>query len=347
MDNHGFKDLNKRAKEIFRYIVDAYVQTGKPISSRTISKSLEESLSPATIRNVMADLEDLGLLAAPHISAGRLPTDAGLRYFIDGILEMNSLSPEDQAMIDQQCKNLNESPEKIYKKISTLLSGLSSTASLVVAPKHEKSIKHIEFVSLEPGKALAILVPFDGVIENRIVNIPPGVTPDHLKRASNFLSERLNGKTFQEMQSVLEEDIEDKKREIDDLTKQVIKQGLAFELPDGQLIVSGRAHLINSQELENVDRLKRLLEHLESKETLSKLIEHTVSGHGVKIFIGSENPIFNESGYSLIIRPYTDEKQKIIGAVGVVGPMRLNYARVIPSVNYTAEIITKYFQNLT
>ncbi|MCB1529978.1 MAG: heat-inducible transcriptional repressor HrcA [Rhodospirillales bacterium] len=332
-------DLDERAREVFRHIVDSYMRTGDPVGSRTLSRNFD--VSPATIRNVMSDLEDLGLLCAPHVSAGRMPTDRGLRCFIDGILEIGTLSRAERAALEEKCADDGTNINGMLEKASAMLSGLSASAGLVLAPKADKSIRHIEFIELGPGRALAIIVPEDGIVENRIMDIPRGMTGDMLKKAGAFLSERLHGKTIAAMREDLLAEIRARRSELGDLTSAAIEAGLAIKAGDGQLIVRGHANLLGTSALHDLERIRLLMEQLEAKETVSKLLEEAAQGGGVKIYIGSENPIFESSGYAMILTPYTNASNSVIGAVGVIGPTRLNYAKIIPSIDVTADIIRR------
>jgi heat-inducible transcriptional repressor len=338
----SYTTLDERAREIFRHIVDNYVASGDPVGSRTLSRNFD--LSPATIRNVMADLEDLGLLEAPHISAGRLPTSRGLRYFVDGILEKGSLSETERRALELQYKH-SESVPDMLEQASLLLSGLSSSAGLVVAPKANKAIRHIEFVSLAATRALVIIVPEDGTVENRIMDLPPGVTPDMLKQASNFLSERLYGKTIAEMRNLIKEEIAQRRGELGDMMTRIVEEGLATKGGDGTLIVRGTSKLLDQHSLQDIEHVRMLMEQLEAKETVSKLLDEAGAADGVKIFIGAENPIFR--GHSLILTPYGDGAGNFVGAVGVIGPMRLDYAKIIPSVSFMAEMMTRNIRKLS
>ncbi|MFA5591785.1 MAG: heat-inducible transcriptional repressor HrcA [Micavibrio sp.] len=338
----SYTTLDERAREIFRHIVESYMEHGDPVGSRTISRNF--ALSPATIRNVMADLEELGLLEAPHISAGRLPTAQGLRYFIDGIMEKGALSDTDRRALDEQYQDAGSVPAML-EQASTVLAGLSRSAGIVVAPKANKPVRHIEFVSLAPTRALVIIVPEDGMVENRIMELPPGITPDILKQASNFLSERLYGKTFGEMRGALVEEIAARRDELAKLMSHVIEEGLAMQTGEGTLIVRGASRLLDQGSVQDLDRVRLLMEQLEAKETVSKLLDQAGNADGVKIFIGMENPIF--AGHSLILTPYNNGSGNFVGAVGVIGPTRLDYAKIIPSVSYIAEMITRNIRKLS
>lgn len=339
-----YASLDERAREIFREIVESYMASGDPVGSRTLSRTFD--LSPATIRNVMADLEDLGLLEAPHVSAGRLPTTQGLRYFIDGIMEIGSLSETEQKVLESQYSEQN-STNDIFDSATRILSGLSSSAGLVVAPKADKAIRHIEFVSLQPTRALTIIVPEDGMVENRIMELPEGITPDILKQASNFLSERLYGKTFAEMRDAIKAEITVRRGELGNLMTQIVEGGLALQTGDGTLIVRGTANLLDQGAMQDLEHVRRLMEQLEAKETVSRLLEEASAADGVKIFLGAENPVFRGSSYSLILTPYRNGAGSFVGAVGVIGPTRLDYAKIVPSVNFMAEIIGRNIRKLS
>lgn len=340
----SYSTLDARARDIFRHIVESYMEHGDPVGSRTLSRNFD--LSPATIRNVMADLEHLGLLEAPHISAGRLPSTQGLRYFVDGILEKGSLSTAEKRALEEEYKDSDSVPDML-EQASRILSGLSGSAGLVVAPKADKSIRHIEFVMLQPTRALVIIVPDDGMVENRIMQVPSGITPDILKQASNFLSERLYGKTFGEMRNSIKEEISLRRGELGDLMTKIVEEGLATQTGDGTLIVRGTSKLLDQGSINNFDRVRLLMEQLEAKETVSKLLDEAGQADGVKIFIGAENPVFGSSGHSLIITPYTNGSGNFVGAIGVIGPTRLDYAKIIPSVSFMAEMITRNIRKIS
>lgn len=342
-----FADLDKRATDIFRHIVESFMQDGIPVGSRTISRSFD--FSAATIRNVMSDLEELGLLQAPHISAGRLPTDKGLRLFVDGILERGNLSDIERAALEQDYDD-TQSMNDMLEQTSSTLSGLSTCAGLVVAPTYTaKPIRQIEFVSLSSEKAMVILVSDDGTVENRVINIQAGTTPETLKESGAFLSEKLYGRTIDQMRDVLMDEIKHQETQIAALTKIVVEAGHATKLSNGRLIVSGRAKLFEDpQALQKIEDLQGLIHQLESQETVSRLLEQASTSDGVKIFIGAENPVFEGSGYSLILSPYGNgQSNSIVGAVGVIGPTRLNYAKIIPSVNYMAEMISNRLRKMS
>ena len=336
-------DLNERSRQVLRHIVDAYVETGEPVGSRSISRRLGMALSPATIRNVMSDLEEAGLLYAPHTSAGRLPTDRGLRLFVNGLLELGDLTQDERRTIDGKCAAAGRSVPEVMEEASQLLSGLSRCAGLVVAPKAERTLKHIEFLHLGPGRALVVLVTEDGQVENRIIDVPMGLPSSSLIEASNFLASRLVGRTLAEARAAVMTEMEQHKAELDALTSRVVEAGLATWAGGnigGALIVRGQANLLeNVTALSDLERIRALFAALETKESLAKLLDSAETAEGVQIFIGAQNELFGLAGCSMVIAPYRDSRQKIVGAVGVIGPTRINYARVIPMVDYTARVI--------
>lgn len=336
-------ELSARSREIFRQIVDAYLETGEPIGSRTLSKRLSVSLSPATIRNVMADLEESGLLFSPHTSAGRIPTEAGLRLFVDGLLGVGALGDADRRSLSEQCAGSSANLEGLFEAATTALSGLARCAGLVTAPKTEWPLKHIELLSLSPARALVVIVTEGGVVENRVIETPAELPPSALVEASNFLSARLVGRTIAEAREEILGELKQHTADIDQLTSKVVESGLATWSGDsktGHLIVRGQAHLLDDvQAIGELEKIRTLFTMLETKETMLKVLSMVDIGEGVQIFIGASNPLFNLTGCSMIVSPYRDGREKIVGAIGVIGPTRMNYARIIPMVDYTAKLI--------
>lgn len=336
-------ELSERSREIFRQIVEAYVETGEPVGSRTLARRLAEALSPATIRNVMSDLQDAGLLYSPHTSAGRLPTEAGLRLFVDGLLELGALSKSDQTDIEQRCRAAGRSLEQALGEASEALSGLSRCASLVLAPKSDAALKHIEFVPLSNGRALVVMVTESGLVENRVIDLPVGMPPSALIEATNYLNARLIGRSLKDARDLITREIEDGRTQVDRMTSVLISHGLATwagDQPSGYLIVRGQANLLeNVTALAELERVRVLLQALETKETMLRLLDHTGTAEGVQIFIGAGNELFNMAGCSMIVAPFATQGEKIVGAIGVIGPARLNYARIIPMVDYTAKVV--------
>jgi heat-inducible transcriptional repressor len=334
-------DLNKRARDVLRLIVDAYVETGEPVGSRAISRRLGMNLSPATLRNVMADLEEIGLLHAPHISAGRLPTEAGLRLFVHGLLQVGHLSDDEREAINGQASAAGRSLAEMLGEATAALSGLSGCTGLVVAPKTDRPLKHLEFVSLGPGRTLIVLVTEDGVVENRVIETPLGIPAASLVMASNYLSARLIGRTIEEARAAILSEIETAQSQLDSLTTRLVEAGLAIRAgASGQLIVRGQSNLLgNVDDRADLSRIRALFDALETKDTMLKLLEAANRAEGVQIFIGSENQLFAHTGCSMIITPYMNSREQVVGAIGVIGPTRLNYARIIPMVDYTAKVI--------
>jgi len=336
-------DLNKRAREVLRLIVDAYVETGEPVGSRAISRRLGMSLSPATIRNVMADLEDIGLLHAPHTSAGRLPTEAGLRLFVHGLLQVGHLSDDEREVINGRASAAGRSLPEMLGEATAVLSGLSGCTGLVVAPKTDKPLKHLEFVALGPGRTLIVMVTEDGVVENRVIETPLGIPAASLVMASNYLSSRLIGRTIDEGRAAILAEIQTAQTQLDSLTAGLVEAGLAIRsIGTDQLIVRGQGNLLEDiGDRADVIRIRALFEALETKDTMLKLLEAANRAEGVQIFIGSENEMFAHAGCSMIITPYMNSREQVVGAIGVIGPTRLNYARIIPMVDYTAKVISR------
>jgi heat-inducible transcriptional repressor len=343
----GLAQIDQRSREIFRRLVDTYLDTGDPVGSRTISRILPTTLSPASVRNIMADLEDAGLIYSPHTSAGRVPTEAGLRFFVDSMLEVGTLTPEERARIDAQIavSNRPRRTEEVLSEATTLLSGLSHCAGVVLTPKLNARLKHIEFVSLGQSRALVILVAEDGTVENRTIEVPAGLPPATLTEVSNYLSSRFQGKTLEEVQRFVREELESLTRELDAAAARVIEAGIATWSgdPDEEgktLIVKGQANLLeNAKALEDLERIRRLFDDIENKKELVRLLGLAEAGEGVRIFIGSENKLFSLSGSSIILAPYRNREQKVVGVLGVIGPTRLNYARIVPMVDYTARAV--------
>ncbi len=332
--------MNARTREVFRRVVEGYLDTGAPVGSRTLTRTLSEQVSAATIRNTMQDLEYLGLLGSPHTSAGRMPTQMGLRMFVDGLLEVDDLSGEDRSRIDQTLDSNSDDVTTLLDRVGSALSGVTHGASLVLTPKHEAPIKHIEFVSLAPDRALVVLVFADGHVENRIFTPPLGQTPSSMREAANFLNAIAEGQTLSDLGSIIEREIASRRQEIDTLAAELVQSGAALWADEGtadeRLIVRGRGNLLPESE-GDLDRIRNLFDDLERKRDIASFLELADQGEGVRIFIGSENKLFSLSGSSLVVSPYMNADQKIIGAVGVIGPTRLNYGRIVPIVNYTAQ----------
>ncbi|MEP4196285.1 MAG: heat-inducible transcriptional repressor HrcA [Aliishimia sp.] len=339
-------DMNDRSREVFRRIVEGYLDTGDPVGSRTLTRDFSEKVSAATIRNVMQDLEFLGLLDSPHVSAGRIPTHLGLRMFVDGILEVGVPDNTDREKIDATMGESNSDVGTLLDRVGSALSGVTKGASLVLAPKQEAPIKHIEFVPLAQDRALVVLVFADGNVENRLFSPPPGHTPSSMREAANFLNAVIEGHTLSDAQRVVRTEIESRRQELNELARGLVKNGLAIWSDAGaqpeRLIVRGRANLLNDDDHgAELERVRVLFDDLERKQDIAEFLELAETGDGVRIFIGSENKLFSLSGSSLVVSPYMNADRKVVGAVGVIGPTRLNYGRVVPIVDYTAQLVGK------
>lgn len=336
--------MNDRSREVFRRVVEGYLDTGGPVGSRTLTRTMSEQVSAATIRNVMHDLEYLGLLGAPHVSAGRVPTQMGLRMFVDGLLEVSDLTDADREKLDATLGTNERDMGTLLDRVGAALSGLTQGASLVLAPKHEAPIRHIEFVSLSADRALVVLVFADGHVENRVFTPPPGQTPSSMREASNFLNALAEGRMLGELRVAMERELKARRQEIDKLARDLVEAGVVLWENEGQpyerLMVRGRANLLaDSAETEDLERIRLLFDDLERKRDIVEFLELAEGGEGVRIFIGSENKLFSLSGSALVVSPYMNADRRIVGAVGVIGPTRLNYGRIVPIVDYTAQLV--------
>lgn len=338
--------LNERSRDIFRQIVESYLATGEPVGSRNISRLISTPLSPASVRNVMSDLEQLGLIYAPHTSAGRLPTELGLRFFVDALMEIGDLAESDRREMEAKVAAAGKSMEAVLNEASGMLSDLTRAAGVVLTAKSNVRLKHIEFVRLEPERALVILVGEDGQVENRIINVPMGLPAASLTEAANFLNAHVRGRTLSEAKVELEKALAAAQAELDQLTQKIVAAGLASwsggESDERKLIVRGAAHLLDDlKAVEDLERVRLLFDDLETKRGVIDLLGRAERAEGARIFIGSENKLFSLSGSSTIVAPYRDGAGRIVGVLGVIGPTRLNYARVVPMVDYTAKVVSK------
>ena len=339
-------ELNKRSRQVLRRLIEEYMATGLPVASRTLAKRLELPISSATVRNVMSDLEDMGLLYAPHTSSGRLPTQLGLRFFVDGLLEIGNLTDSERANIEGKCQAAGRTLDELLGEATETLSGLSRCVGLVLSPKENAPFRQVEFVSIGKGRALLVLVNESGLVENRVIEVPVGITQASLIQATNYLNSRLSGRTLDEAYIKIKEEIDAHQTEIDELSTKIVEAGLATKVKDSKkssvLIVRGRANLLDEiQGAREIDRLRSLFEALDEKSDLKRLLESTRNAEGVQIFIGAESELFRDTDSSMVVAPYRDSKQHFVGAIGVIGPTRLNYARIIPMVDHTAGVISR------
>ena len=333
--------LTDRPREVFRHLVETFLTSGEPVGSRTLSQRLPQALSPASIRNVMADLEAMGLLYAPHTSAGRAPTEKGLRLFVDGLLEIGELAPDERVAIEARMSGSGRGIEEVLTQATQSLAGLSRCAGLMLTTKQDAALKHVEFVAVAPGKALVIMVSEDGQVENRVIDTPAGLPVSALVEAGNFLGARLRGRTLDTARAEILSELDSERSELDTLTAKVVAEGLAtLAGPEKVLIVRGQAHLLDNVGAQaDLERIRTLFEDIERKADLIQLLELAKGGEGVRIFIGSENRLFSLSGSSIVAAPYANAQGKIVGVIGVLGPTRLNYGRIIPMVDHTAKVI--------
>jgi heat-inducible transcriptional repressor len=350
MDKETFlSSLNSRSQDIFRNLVEHYLSTGEPVGSRQLSRMLDISLSPASVRNVMADLEELGLIAAPHTSAGRAPTHGGLRFFVDAMLEIGAMDDRDRAQISQQIENsaAGGKLEDLLTEASKQLSGLSRGAGVVLSTKSDLVLKQVEFVRLDAHSALAVLVGEDGQVENRVVPLPADLPASALTEASNYLSHKIVGRTLTQARQFLEKHRAQHVAELDELTQKLVDAGFATLSEAASqarplLIVRGQSNLIDdTMASEDLSRIRELFDEIDAQKGLINLLAEAEAGEGVRIFIGSENKLFSLSGSSVILSPYKDANDNVVGALGVIGPTRLNYARIVPVVDYTAHVVGK------
>jgi heat-inducible transcriptional repressor len=343
----NLRQLNERSREVFKHVVETYLETGEPVGSRNLSRALPMTLSPASVRNVMSDLEDLGLIYAPHTSAGRLPTQTGLRLFVDGLLEIGDITEAERKEIETRMAagGRRRGFEDFLAEAGEMLSGLSRCAGVVLAEQQQsKTLRQVEFVNLGQGQALAVLVGEDGDVENRIVALPDGLPLSCLSEATNYINARIAGLTLAQARTRIEAEIETRRAQLDELTARVVTEGLATWSGDGgdrkSLIVCGHAHLLEDvKAMDDLERVRHLFEDLDAKKDLIQLLGLAERADGVRIFIGSENKLFSLSGSALIVSPFKDSERRIVGALGVIGPTRLNYARIIPMVDYTAKLL--------
>ncbi len=337
-------ELTDRTREIFRLVVESYIDSGQPVGSKALAGDGGVDLSPASIRSVLAELEGLGLLAAPHTSAGRMPTETGLRLFVDGMMQVAKPTAQERAAIEKRLSGPGPI-EQALEKASALLSDLSGAAGMVMVPTREPVLAQFNLVNLGQGKALAVLVGEDGAIENRVIELGDAVAPSLLEQASNYITAHLTGRTLHEVENAMRQDLASGRSQLDEASRDLVERGLAVWSEDASerpvLIVRGQANLLDEEMMGDLERVRSLLEDLENKHSIAELLERARRAEATRIFIGSENRLFALSGSSVIASPYRDREGKVIGVLGVIGPTRLNYARVVPMVDFTARSLGK------
>lgn len=344
MSTPPITELTTRARDIFRLVVEGYLATGQAVGSKTLASAGALNLSPASIRSVLHELESLGLLAAPHTSAGRLPTESGLRLFVDGMMQVAEPTAEERAAIESRLAQPGP-VEAALEATSALLSSLSSAAGVVMVPRREPRLAHLQLVPLATDRALAVLVGADGSVENRVVDLPPGLPPGALEQASNYISAHLGGRTLPEAVRAIRQEVSSGRSALDAASRDLVERGLAVWSEDALrrpvLIVRGQANLLDEGALGDIERVRQLLDDLENKQSVAELLDAAREAEATRIFIGAENRLFALSGSSVIASPYRDRDGRVVGVVGVIGPTRLNYARLVPMVDFTAQTLSR------
>ena len=343
MSNNLYLELSERSKKILKGVVESFLETGEPVGSKTILKRVGIDISSAYVRSILANLQKEGLLYAPHISAGRLPTDKGMRFFVDGLLEFGRLTKNEQENIKNQCKSRGSSFQEVLDEASKTISGLSNCAGIVVAPKFQNKIKHIEFIRLSTNQVMSIIASENGLVENRILNTKNNYNDNILKQVSNYLNSKFSGKTIDEIKENIQEKIRNSKSELDALSSKLVQEGIIEIAPNNEspyIFLHGQSSLLEDEIVsKDLDQIRNLFDDIENKSNFLDILDNTSKSQGVQIFIGSQNFLFKHSGLSMVMAPYKNKDQKIIGAIGVVGPTRLNYAKIVPLVDYTSKVI--------
>ena len=338
-----YLELSDRSKQIFKSVIESYLESGEPVGSETLSKKLGIEISASAIRSILSNLQKEGLLFAPHVSAGRLPTDKGMKYFVDGLLEFGRLSKNECQTIKNQCKSKGVYFEDILDKASKTLSGLSKCAGFVIAPKYLNKIKHIEFIRLSSNQIMSIVVSENGLVENRILDSNNNYNDNTLKQVSNYLNSKFVGKTLDEIKKIMDKEIKNSQLQLNSISQKLIQEGiieLAPNVENPYIFLHGQSSLLEDEIVaKDLDKMRSIFDDIENKSNFLNILESTGKGSGVQLFIGAQNFLFNNTGISMVMAPYTNKEQKIIGAIGVLGPMRINYARIVPLVDYTSKII--------
>ena len=335
-------ELNERTKAILSAIINSHIATAEPVGSRTVTKRYNLGISPATVRNIMSDLEDMGFLAQPHTSAGRVPTDKAYRFYIDMLLEVQTL-PKQQEEIIMNYPLPREDFNHLMQETTRLLSGISHYAGVVTAPKPAETIyRHIEFIRLTGKRALGVFVSNSGLVHNRIITLEEDLTQKELEGVSNFLNREMTGKTLREIRGKVFSMMEADRNKYTNLLMKLMKswEDVASSGPENneaQLFVGGLSEMFNIPEM-GINRMKDLFLAFEEKHRLLRLLDLAMEAEGVQVFIGSENPFFDMQGVSLVVANYRGEGN-VVGSLGVIGPSRMAYNMVIPLVDCTAKVL--------
>ncbi len=348
MADNLYTELNDRSKLIFKKLVESYLETGSPAGSETIMKMGGLNLSSASIRSILSNLQKEGLLFAPHRSAGRMPTEKGMRFFVDGLLEFGRISKTDKQNIKQQCSSKGKTYEEVLDVASKAISGLSNYAGIVIAPKFQKNLKHLEFIRLNESQLMLILAYENGEVENRIIFDNGKYNSTLLIQASNYLTSKFTNKNISQIKKVIQNDIRKSKNKLETISSKLIQQGIIETLPDVKnpyIFLHGQSNLLKDEIIsKDLDQIRNLFDDIEKKSSFVEILETAGKAKGVQIFIGSKNFLFKHSGLSMVMAPYKNNDQEIIGAIGVVGPTRLNYSKIVPLVDYTSKIIGKVIE---
>ena len=340
-------DLSQRAQNILSAVIAQYILTAEPVSSRSVSNHQGIDVSSATIRNVMAELEDKGLLSQPHVSAGRVPTPKGLRFYVDAILELRKLDPVIKDQLDVTLdKSRHQDTGDVIKVTSKVLSIISQQVAVVSLPSPEREVfRHMEFVLLHPGLILVVMVSKAGLVQNRVIEAEPDILQEDLDKFTKYLNELLADLSLWEVKDRVAREMKREKARFDNLASKALSLGhKALEKPaQSELVIQGRSNLMEAPEFMDVAKLRQIFQAFEEKSILLRLLEKSLSAHGVQIFIGAESSQAGLDGLTAVTSAYGREKP--LGAVGVIGPTRMDYSRVIPMVDYTARLVSKILEN--
>ena len=345
MKNNLYTELTERTKQIFKSLVEGYLETGSPSGSETVLKRAGLDISSASVRTILSNLQKEGLLFSPHTSAGRIPTDKGMRFFVDGLLEFGRISKSEKANIEQLSSSKSKSYQEVLDEASRAISGLSNYAGIVIAPKYQKNLKHLEFIRLNQSQIMSILAYENGEIENRIIDDAGKFTNSELLQTSNYLSSKFKNKNINQIKKIIQDDISVSRTSLEEISNKLIKKGIVEidpKLNNPYIFLHGQSKLLEDDIISNdLDQIRELFDEIEKKTTFIDILENAGNAKGVQIFIGSQNFLFKHSGLSMVMAPYKNKEQEIVGAIGVVGPTRLNYSKIVPLVDYTSKIIGK------
>jgi heat-inducible transcriptional repressor len=345
MKSNLYIELTDRTKQIFKTVVETYLETGSPSGSETVLKKAGLDISSASVRSILSNLQKEGLLFSPHTSAGRVPTEKGMRFFVDGLLEFGRISKSEKENIEQLSSSKNKSYQEVLDEASRSISGLSNYAGIVIAPKYQKNLKHLEFIRLNNTQIMSILAYENGEIENRIIEDSGKFTNSQLLQTSNYLSEKFKNKNISEIKKIIESEIMSTRSNLEEISKKLVKKGIVEIEPkmnNPYIFLHGQSKLLKDEIIsKDLDQIRQLFDDIENKSTFIDILENAGKAKGVQIFIGSKNFLFKHSGLSMVMAPYKNKEQEIVGAIGVVGPTRLNYSKIVPLVDYTSKIIGK------